>query len=98
MGAEFNTEVITDTELGMSSDQIKASFQRTIEQCEYDYGHSGYTGSFGEKEGVKIHPKTFGNVEDAESFIDKLDTCKWEDADCVGIKGVGWLIAGWCSA
>jgi len=30
--------------------------------------------------------------------MDILDNDKWGPADVVPIKGIGWLVGGWCSS
>ena len=98
MGGEYNRKIIPDEHKTLSEKELRAAFQETIEQCEYDYGHDGYSGTFAEKEGITIRPEIFDTEESAESFINSLDTSKWDDADAVYVRGIGWLIAGWCSA
>jgi hypothetical protein len=99
MGAEYCYTTINDPELKMTDKEIKAAAQGVIEQAEYDYGHSGYSGSFAEKTGVTIlRDEVFMDEAAADKFLADLDTNKWEDADAVPVAGVGWYMAGWCSA
>jgi hypothetical protein len=99
MGAEYCNIMINDPELKMTDKEIKVFAQGVIEQAEYDHGHSGYSGSFAEKEGVTIlRDEVFMDEAAADKFLDDLDTNKWEYADAVPVAGVGWYMAGWCSA
>jgi hypothetical protein len=99
MGAEYCAATIIDIELEMTNEQIKAAAQGVIEQAEYDFGHSGYSGSFAEKDSVVIYrDKVFDDEEAAERFIDGMDNSKWGPADVVPIKGVGWYMGGYCSS
>jgi len=99
MGAEYCQTVIADPMLEMTDTQIREAAQGIIKQAEYDYGHSGYSGSFAEKESVTIHRgKIFESEESADKFIDDMDNSKWGPADVVPVKGVGWYMAGWCSS
>ena len=99
MSAEYCNIIINDSELKMTDEEIKVAAKGIIETAEYDHGHSGYSGSFAEKEGVTIYrDKVFEDEDAAEKFIDKMDTSKWDNADVVPIKGVGWYMAGWCSS
>jgi len=99
MGAEYCSTIITDPELKMTNTEIEEAAQGVIEQAEYDYGHSGYSGSFAEKGGVTIHRDEVFIFETlADTFIEKMDSDKWGPADVVPVAGVGWYMAGWCSS
>jgi len=97
MGGEYNTTVINDTELKMTNAEIENKAQKIIDQAAYDYGHAGYSGSFAEKLSVKIDRSiVYDNEDDADKRCE--DNGKWEPADVVPIKGIGWYMAGWCSS
>ena len=99
MGAEYCSTIITDPELKMTNTEIEEAAQGVIETAEYDYGYSGYSGSFAEKDGVTIlRDEVFMDEAAADKFLDEMDTSKWEYADAVPVAGVGWYMAGWCSA
>ena len=81
------------------ANELKAEAEKIFEQSAYDFGHSGYTGSFAEKDEITIHrDKVFDDAEAAQKFIDDLDSDKWGPADVVPVQGIGWLMAGWCSS
>jgi len=99
MGAEYCSTIITDPELKMTNTEIEDAAQEVIKTAEYDYGHSGYSGSFAEKGDVTIlRDEVFMEEDAAYKFIDKMDSDKWGPADVVPIAGVGWYMAGWCSS
>jgi hypothetical protein len=99
MGAEYCSTMINDPELKMTDKEIEEAAQGVIEQAEYDFGHSGYSGSFAEKESVTIlRDEVFMDEAAADKFIDDMDNDKWGPADVVPVAGVGWYMAGWCSA
>ena len=99
MGAEYCQTTIEDPELKMTDTEIETAAQEIFEQAAYDYGHSGYSGSFAEKDEVNIiRDEVFMDIEAADKFIDKMDSDKWGPADVVPVAGVGWYMAGWCSA
>ena len=101
MGASFDSDLIKDKELKLSDKEIEVEADRLFEQAAYNYGHAGYTGTLAEKidKGVETHrDKPCEDVESAREFImDKLDNDKWGQADVIPVKGIGWVVGGWCS-
>lgn len=56
-----------------------------IDECKYDYGHAGYTGTFAECPGAVMTSMVFTNVRDAEDWLDE-NAEKWEPALGVTVK------------
>ncbi len=97
MGSEYSVAIIKDVELEMTNKEIEAAAESIFEQAAFDHGHSGYSGSFAEKDSVSIDRS---KVYDTENEADKRceDNDKWGPADVVPLKGVGWYMAGSCSS
>ena len=100
MGANFDSDLITDKELKMTNVEIGRAALGVFEQSAYMNGHGGYSGSLAEKSEIEIHRgKVFDNLNDAYDFVsDVLDSDKWGPADVVPIKDKGWFIGGYCSS
>ena len=99
MGAEWNIATITDNDLALTDAEIITEAHRIFEDAAYENGHGGYSGSFAEKDSVKIHrSNVFEDISFAEKWISDLNTSKWDQADIVPVLGEGWLMAGWCSS
>lgn len=75
MGAEYDEKIFDADGLEAARTEI----ERTIEQCKYDYGHAGYTGTFAECTGTTFNATVFGSVDKARMYIDEKAE-KWEDA------------------
>ena len=86
-----------------------AAFNVAVEDAQYNYGHSGYTGSIAEKDSYKMLSKEVFESEDAaqqfayhliEDGDGRIDD-KWGPAGCVSFKykdGVAYLFFGWASS
>lgn len=78
----------------------KDAFDKAVAQAQYDYGHSGYTGSIAEKnEFVMIEvPKGEDPREYADELIndsdDRIDD-KWGPAGCIDAGDGRYLFFGW---
>jgi hypothetical protein len=95
MGAEFNFMVI---EKEMSEDELKEKWAEIKEKAEYDHGHSGYTGSFAEKNDIEIiETEKPMEEKEAEKFI-MNNNDKWGDASAIKLNNGKWCIGGWCSS
>ena len=108
MGAETFTNIVDD------ETDVNKAFNKAVEQANYDYGHSGYTGLIAEKgDYVIIKPIIEAvSAEDAVTLADELIDNgdqriddKWGPAGAIAIteKGnetnhSGWLFVGWASA
>lgn len=88
-----------------------AAFKAAVEQAQYDYGHSGYTGTVAEKDSfVKIpfavdHSNTAEPWRQAEAFADRLISDrdsriddKWGPAGCIEYTPGEFLFFGWASS
>ena len=96
MGAEFNEEIFED----MSVDELKQAYQKEVEECLYNFGHSGYSGTFAEKPDLEI--QTIPNIpnpteEEARTFADDRND-KWEASFAIKLDSGKWFVGGWCSS
>ena len=79
------------------------AFNSAVASAQYDFGHSGYTGSIAEKDSfVKIEVP---NGVDPYVFADKLiDDCderiddKWGPAGCIQLEDELFYFFGWASS
>lgn len=81
----------------------KAAFDSAVQQAQYDYGHSGYTGSVAEKDSFVVIPVPAGAdpVVFAEQLVRDCDPRvddKWGPAGCVQVDPGTWLFFGWASS
>lgn len=94
MGGEYKDYVSSK-----NKDDLEAEFNNKRKEDKHDYGHSGYSGSFAEKEGLTIHDDIFDCKHDAEEWISGNND-KWGDADAVRFRegdNILYLIGGVCS-
>ncbi len=90
MGAEFICEKV---QAKNKIDLIKIH-DSLVKQAKYDYGHSGYTGSFAESPGLTIAAIEFESENGAEEYLCN-HAKKWENSIAVKIKNTEyWLIGG----
>jgi hypothetical protein len=81
-------------------DEAATEFRAIVQQCQWESGHGGYSGTFAEKhEGVAFRDRTFEFVEDARKELEE-DAEKWGPALAVKVKdGRGaWFVGAWCSS
>jgi hypothetical protein len=90
MGANFDEITLSK----MTEAKLKQAWQKIVEQCLYDYGHAGYTGTFAEKDGLEVIPGTW-ELDKARKHAEDND--KWGPAWAYRLQSGEWLIAGWCS-
>jgi len=81
----------------------KEAFQSLVGDAQYDFGHSGYTGTIAEKNSfVMIDLPDGMDAEDyADILMDKDDeriADKWGDAGCIKVKDGEFLFFGWASS
>lgn len=69
MGCEFICGIIPKTQYPTKSD-VQRVLQENIEQALWDYGHSGYTGSLAEADGIEVTNRKFNSIEEAEDWLD----------------------------
>ena len=94
MGAEFNTYFINKD---LTKEEAIAEVEEHIENCKYEYGHGGYSGSMAECTGVSVaHTPTFVSEEIAESWLDD-NVEKWGPALLVKTP-LGWVAGALCSS
>lgn len=72
MGANFNFQVLKAT----TPAKAKKEGLALIEDCLYEFGHGGYTGTFAECIGVEMPNIKFKSVKDAEVWLDE-NAQKW---------------------
>jgi hypothetical protein len=99
MGANFD-EVVLDG--AIPTQELKKAFKEIQDQRSWEYGHSGYTGTFAEADGIEF-PKqqVFKDETAAEKWLsDHAD--KWGPALAVKYTTpngeLKWYIAAWCSS
>ena len=70
-----------------------------IKECQWEYGHGGYSGTFAEAQGAVIDSMVFTNHEEAYDYlIEKAQ--KWGPAIGVEVKNIDqqfYLFGAWCS-
>lgn len=81
----------------------REAFELAVEQAQYDYGHSGYTGTIAEKNDfVMIELDHGDNPEDyAYKLINDLDnriSGKWGPAGCFALGNNEFMFFGWASS
>ena len=100
MGGEFDYKVTTVQHHNAADATIRAAFRAVVEQCQYDHGHAGYSGTLAEKHELTIlREPVFATLIDACDYLMERPDSKWGPALAVWAKGVGaWVIGGWCSS
>lgn len=85
-----------------SRSDVLDTFLELVRQCQYDYGHAGYSGTFAEKQGgVKIIPVPAGQefwTEDGAEMHCNEENDKWGPAFAYEIAPDTWYIGGVCSS
>jgi hypothetical protein len=68
---------------------LQSVFKETREQAQYDYGHSGYSGTIAEKSSVVLRCKEPFTPDEASDFIetDQHKNDKWGPCFAVRVKG-----------
>ena len=88
---------VTLVEKKMTDEEVQKEFQELKEDCEYRFGHEGYTGTLAEKPGVKIICRDMNmDKKQAEEYISENNN-KWDDAYAVKLSDGTWVIGGVCS-
>lgn len=88
-----------------TDDQRKAlkQFHRRCEECRYEYGHGGYTGTFAECWDVRFLHRTFDSNGAAAEAIEETHE-KWDPVMAVLVRGKRknskshWVFGAWCSS
>ncbi len=96
MGAEYCQETIS----AKTDKEAQEAFMGLVAECEYDHGHSGYSGTFAEKTELTILPppkgRNFWSPEELEHHEAGED--KWGPAVGGKISDTEYFVGGWCSS
>ena len=92
MSSEYQEIVLPDC----TQEDLMEEWKSIVADAEYDYGHSGYSGTFAEKPELEIVNEVFESQDDAARFVQDRDD-KWGPATAVRIPE-GWYIGGNCSS
>ena len=103
MGGEYYKRTVQ----AETDEQAIAQFEKIVEECKYERGHGGYTGTFAEKSSIKILPppkcrrtpeqeRRFWTIEELDKFAWEQD--KWGDAFGGKINAEQYYLCGCCSA
>ena len=77
--------------------ELQRRYDDICDSCAYEYGHSGYTGTFAEAKGrLSIQPGTWDMDKAAEHCEDKHQ--KWEPAFAYDLGNGQWYVGAWCSS
>jgi hypothetical protein len=94
MGAEFMYE-----ELEAKTDKSAIAEVRIIrQQCLYDYGHAGYTGTFAENDGeVLLEINEPIDRDEAREWL--MENCKkWGPVIIIKTQKDQYVAGAWCSS
>jgi len=94
MGAEFC--LLTESKSNTPEDKLLAFFGGVIDECKYESGHGGYSGTFAEAPGLIVTDKVFSDSSEAEDWLGD-NAKKWEPALAVSC-GDNWMIGAVCSS
>lgn len=72
MGANYNFTVLKAT----TPAKAKKEALDLIEDCKYEFGHGGYSGTFAECTGVEMSDKKFQTLKEADAWLDE-NAQKW---------------------
>jgi hypothetical protein len=94
MGCEFNFEILHATNDADALQEVSAM----IDQAKYEYGHSGYSGTFAEARGCEINKSViFEGITDAEDWLDEHAE-KWGPAIIVLTQSGKYCVGANCSS
>jgi hypothetical protein len=65
------------------------AFRAAVDAAEYDYGHSGYTGTIAEKDGFVMVDIRLPVDRDAEELFDAIDACDCGELDPIAVRLLG---------
>jgi hypothetical protein len=95
----------TTFECTAKGDSVREAYDEAVRQAQYDYGHSGYTGTIAECDGyVVIDSAGPMDLDQASAFgrklIDEDDrriSDKWGPAGAIALADGSWYFFGWAS-
>jgi hypothetical protein len=94
MGANFDYVRVKEQ---VSKEEAVRLVEKHIQECLYDYGHAGYTGTMAECTGVTLlQQPSFQTYSSAEEWLEE-NTQKWGPALLVKVEDKGWVAGGCCS-
>lgn len=96
MGCNFQYETVE----AASEMELRSKYADIVAECEYDYGHAGYTGTFAEKHKLEI---VVGINDDQVPEEYAYDHCiehnqKWGPSSAYYLGNNKWFVGGWCSS
>lgn len=99
MGANYSSMLFNGK---LSKKELQSKVNDQIEQDGYDFGHSGYSGSWYEKpfDELDFISQIFKSEAEAEDFIQDHND-KWAPlmaARCIEGDREAWVVGGWCSS
>ena len=93
MGGSYNSRMIDGD---VKRDGLQAKYRAIVEQCQWESGHGGYSGTFAEKPELRIMRGTWTR-EDARDHCQN-ENDKWGASFAYQLDTGGWYIGGWCSS
>ena len=85
MGAEFNYQIIEKP--NATHAELQQEWKSIVEQCVYEDGHGGYSGTLKECAGMVITGKHFPSGDEAYDWLTD-NTEKWESAKMVSYDDI----------
>lgn len=88
------------TILGALENGLESRYQQLVRDCQYEYGHGGYTGTFAEKHSVQvIRPPDGQKVWNREAAHQHCqdNNQKWDASYAYWLGDSRWYVGGWCS-
>jgi hypothetical protein len=92
MGAYYQSATIN----AKDEKELKEKYRDLVEQCRWESGHGGYSGTFAEKWDLRIIRGAFGREEAEGHCEDKND--KWGPSYAYDLGDGLWYVGGWCSS
>ena len=88
--------------LAETDEEAQKQFNEIVEDCKYNYGHGGYSGTFAEKTELKIVHKNNGEYWTSDELEEYLEADeKWDSKWGPAIGGLidkgKYYLFGWCS-
>jgi hypothetical protein len=92
MGAQFNFDKLNATTPKLA----EVEGHELIARAAYDHGHSGYSGSFAECDGVVVDTTKFKDEASAKAYLND-NALKWGPMIIVK-AGKSFYAGAWCSS